>query len=124
MRNSDWGSTNIVFSLNSTPDVVSETTTPTFKLLALSGTVEQGRVVGANGIEFYSQLAGGGLCAMTIDSGKFGLRAFVKASLPSVVNNTSGVNGVILVTDATPRPTICYSNGTNWIDIQTGVTVV
>lgn len=124
MTNSSWGSTNIVFSLNSTPDVVSETTTPTFKLLALSGTVEQGRVVGANGIEFYSQLAGGGLCAMTIDSGKFGLRAFAKASLPSVVNNTSGVNGVILVTDATPRPTICYSNGTNWIDIQTGVAVV
>jgi hypothetical protein len=45
---------------------------------------------------------------------------YTVGSLPA-----AGTNGaIIIVTDATPNATICFDDGANWIDINTGTTVV
>ena len=41
-------------------------------------------------------------------------------SLPS----TGNYGAIIIVTDATPNATICYDDGSSWIDINTGYAVV
>jgi hypothetical protein len=46
--------------------------------------------------------------------------SYVKGSLPAVGSG----GGYIYVTDASPAAALCFSNGTNWIDLLTGVTVV
>lgn len=112
---------------NTTIDLDTQGTGVRMNFLALNGTYSQGAIEGNNGLTFYSEgSVDAGIVSGAFQGGKFGLKPFLKASLPSVTNplGDTVVAGVILVTDATPRPTICYSNGTNWIDIQTGVAVV
>jgi len=44
---------------------------------------------------------------------------YTVGTLPSV----GAGGGVIYVSDATPAASMCFSNGTNWIDVLTGATV-
>lgn len=50
--------------------------------------------------------------------------SFSKNSLPPTTPFDSNTVGIIFVPNANPRPTICFAQGGNWIDIQTGVAVV
>lgn len=43
------------------------------------------------------------------------------ADLPSAADNTGGI---VLVTDATPAAALCFSDGSDWIDLLTGLPVV
>lgn len=52
--------------------------------------------------------------------GAVGLPIYTTTTLPLV--GTGG--GLIYVSNATPGPTICFSNGTSWIDVITHVAVV
>jgi hypothetical protein len=48
------------------------------------------------------------------------LPTYLVGALPPAAAN---VRGLIYVSDATPGATVAFSNGTNWIDVVTGVTV-
>jgi hypothetical protein len=47
------------------------------------------------------------------------LPQYLVGALPTGVDG-----GMIFVTDASPNPAMCFYNGTNWIDVVTGVAVV
>ena len=46
--------------------------------------------------------------------------SYAFANLPDEAANAGGI---IFVTDADPAPALCFSDGSDWIDILTGIAV-
>lgn len=84
-------------------------------------------VVGKNGAaasesavgDFTFEVKDAGKATVTGANAMFVFPPYSVAALPTGVNG-----GAIFVTDATPAPALCFYNGTDWIDVTTGVAVV
>lgn len=60
----------------------------------------------------------GGTPVASTETGRFALKSYAKASLPSAAATGAGMYGVIIVTDDVGGLTLAFSDGTNWRRVQ------